>query len=391
MATRTELRWNCWPDEADHLLLTTILHEDEGIARAAWNAAVDLLDMDAPSFEQERQFGLLARRLAVIAPDDPHLRTLRAAARRTSAQNLVNLAAIDSVVSMFDDAGIEFVVLKGVALLLSVFDNLSLRPIADLDLVVRPEQHRRAIDLLGAAGWIADRDHLGNHAVGMFGPPIAVDLHRSVSQELVSPMVSENGWGTFAVVESQGALPSGRHVPILAPTDALVHTILHGLQWNGPIVLRWVTDAAELLRSGAIDEDRLVHLSALFSVSPVIRDALLYIDEVTGGVVEPSMLRRLRSAPTPRLELLRLRAFHERPTPDGVAPPLGFSLSRFLQRTKGETLPGSLRLVPAFLMQQFEASNWRELLRKLVGEAVVRVGHAIGGTDARIDGGSESS
>ena len=391
MATRSGLRWNCWPEAGDDLLLRAILHRDDTIARAAWHEAQQVLDLDDATHDEQRLFGLLARRLTTLAPDDPRLPQLKAAARHTTFENLVHLTAIDAVMDLLAEAGIEAVVLKGAALLLSVYDNTSLRPIADVDLFLRPDRLADAVALFASAGWIADpRDHLGNHAIGMDGGPISVDLHRALNQELVAAGVSDNGWGMFRVVEAPKPLPSGRRVSILESTDALLHTIAHGLQWNGPIPLRWVPDSAQLLAHGAIDGDRLCHLAEVFAMAPVVHDALVYADEVVGGIVDPAVLRTLDAMRPSRLDELRLRAFHERPAAPGEPPPMGFSVSRYLQRTTGDTILQAIGHVPEFLMQQFDATGWFDLGRRLTGEGLMRVGQALGGTSSRRRGGSDS-
>lgn len=378
MATQLGLRWNCWPDDTDHLLLTAIAHADDDVALASWHQVREV--MSSPTQEQRRLFGQLARRLAAIDPTDPLLPELQGVARRISAENLQHLIAIDAVMGLLDEAGIDGVVLKGTALLLSVYENMSLRPIADVDVLVRPDRHADALAVFAAIGAVPDhRDRLGTHAIGMSGGPIPIDVHRAVNQQLVAPGLSDNGWGTFSFVESRKSLPSGRHVTTLGSTDALLHTIVHGLGWNGPVVLRWVTDAVQLLRSGDVDTARLCMLSERFSIAPVVHDALRYVDDVAGGLVDPAVFAKLSSARSSRLEDLRLRAFHERPEREGEPPPLGFTVSRFLQRTKGDPPLRSLGRFPEVLRDQFEADGWFQLLRRMAGAALMRVGQRLSG------------
>lgn len=382
MAARAGLRWNCWPDDTDHLLLTVIAHGDDAVALDAWQQV--RRSMASPTHEQQRLFGQLARRLAVIEPTDPLLPELQGAARRISAENLQHLINIDTTMGLLDAAGIDAVVLKGTALLLSVYDNMSLRPIADVDVLVRPDRHSDALAVFAAIGAVPDqRDHMGNHAVGMSGGPISVDVHRAVNQELVAPGLADNGWETFSFVESPKALPSGRHVPILGSADALAHIIVHGLGWNGPVALRWVTDAVQLLRNGEVDSDRLCMLADRFSIAPVVHDALRYVDVVTGGLVDPTLFDSLSSIRLSRLDELRLRAFHERPERMGEPPPLGFTVSRFLQRTKGDRPVRSLGRIPELLRDQFHADGWFQLLRRMSGSLLIRSGQRLAGTSVR--------
>ena len=69
---------------------------------------------------------------------------------------------------------------------------------------------------------------------------------------------------------------------------------------------------------------------------------------------------------------------------------MGFSVSRYLQRTTGDTILQAIGHVPEFLMQQFDATGWFDLGRRLTGEGLMRVGQALGGTSSRRRGGSDS-
>ena len=378
MATRSGLRWNCWPDDTDHLLLTAVSHADSAVALGAWRASRD--SVLAPTQEQRRLFGQLAGRVAVLDPIDPFLADLQGVARTIRAENLQHLMNIESVMAMLEQAGSEAVVLKGTALLLSVYENLSLRLIADVDVWVHPARHAEALAVFEAAGLTRDqRDLMGLHAIGLSGGPIPVDVHRAINQELVAPGLADNGWGFFERVESPKALPSGRHITTLASADALVHTIVHGLSWNGPVALRWVTDSVQLIRSGTVDLDRVVMLADRLAIAPVVHDALRYVDEVAGGLVDTKLFTQLAACRTSGLGELRLRAFHERPEHEGEPPPMGFTLSRFLQRTKGDTPLRSIGHLPELLRDQYHADGWFDLVRRISGTALVRIGQRLAG------------
>lgn len=377
MATVPGLRWDCWPEIVDQLLLRSIIDHDDDEALRAWRDASKCFDLDAPDHERRGLYGLLAHRIGRLAPDESALPILQREARSIAARTLGHLAHMDEPIALLESAGIHPVVLKGAALLLSVYESTAWRRIADLDLLVPPDRLADAVEVLVAAGWTTDqRDHLGNHAIGMTGGAIDVDLHRAVSPELVTPDVASGGTALFTFRTAPRTLPSGRPITILTPTDALVHTVVHGLQWNGPICLRWVPDAALLVEQ--VDHDRLCHLARTFSIAPLIHDALRFLDRL-GRPIDPTLLARLDSIRTTRLDDLRLRAFHERPVTPGAPPPLGFTRARFLQRTKGDGLPRAISRIPRFLEEQFDASGPLSLLRRMAGAGLIRTGQWVGG------------
>jgi hypothetical protein len=61
-----------------------------------------------------------------------------------------------SVLELLHQAGIEVMAFKGLALAGEVYSPHRLRAIGDLDLLVRPSQHRRAVRVLEQAGWTRD-------------------------------------------------------------------------------------------------------------------------------------------------------------------------------------------------------------------------------------------
>jgi hypothetical protein len=58
-------------------------------------------------------------------------------------------------------AGIETMVLKGIALAVMHYSDPGDRPMDDIDVLVRPEEANRALALLAAEGWTADEEPTG--------------------------------------------------------------------------------------------------------------------------------------------------------------------------------------------------------------------------------------
>lgn len=331
MSRHQGLKWSCWPSEGDCLMLTTALHVDDDVSLAAWRRLRPTIDLEDLNGEQYRMLPLLGERLARLAPDDPKIGMMRGLRRRAMIEGGRNLAALDQVIEMLERASIDVVVLKGAALCLGVYPAQGLRPFYDLDLLVAPERHAEALELFRAAGWHPKKrafDFEGNHAIDLVGGQVPVDLHRASNPEIRHLGVDRLGGSPLEAVPAKSPLPSGRHPLVLAPTDNLLHTIVHGTQgYFGAVpVLNWIADAAVLLDGGEVDLGRLIALAEIGSVSPLLRDALRLISEVTGvpadrrsqqmlGAVRVSQIARLRTAAfrdqlakVPPLSRLGLRA-----------------------------------------------------------------------------------
>lgn len=316
MSGHQGLKWSCWPSEGDCLMLTTALHADDDVSLAAWRRLRPTIDLEDLNGEQYRMLPLLGERLARIAPDDPKIGMMRGLRRRAMIEGGRNLAALDVVIEMLARASIAVVVLKGAAMCLGVYPALGLRPFYDLDLLVAPERHAEALELFRSAGWHPMKqgfDFEGNHAVDLVGGRVPVDLHRAINPEIRHLGVDRLGGSPLEAVAAKSPLPSGRHPLVLAPTDNLLHTIVHGTQgYFGAVpVLNWIADAAVLIDGGEVDPDRLVALAEVGSVSSLLRDALRLIAEVTGVPADAGCQQKLDAASVSRIARLRTAAFRD--------------------------------------------------------------------------------
>lgn len=340
------LRWDSWPEPSDVLLLRALLHTDLDVARTAWTEFRRTWDPDAPTSEQYRLFGLIADRLDQIAPDDDRIGMFRGVRRRTAVNTMLQLDRLERHAQRMDRLGIEPVVLKGAALVLTVYDSLGQRWFVDTDILIPPADWERVAASYRTDGWMEEHDDFGgNHGVNLRQDDDSVDLHRLVHSEMVLPGRIEQTMQLLETTVADRALPSGRRIRTLAPTDALLHTLVHGTQRLLPHNLRWAVDADRLITRHDIDWWRLISLARTFRLSPLIHDALTFLGTVTGRPAEPWVLQRLAADRLSWLERKRLDAFHEWP-PEGRLLGKGLTpVSWALWRTRSLT---PTRLVWAF-------------------------------------------
>lgn len=342
---------NFWPSPRERDLVRFLLHVDAQEARDAWARWRPGWDPDAPNSEEYRFYPLMAERLAALSLDEPQLGMLRGVRRQYTVRNLINLDHLEGVLSSLEEAGIEGVVLKGAALVLSVYPNTGMRPLHDLDVLVDPGRHDEAIALLEKQGWFRVYHYdpgLWDHAVTLRRGEVTLDLHRRYCRELVIPGHLDLGWETTRTQIAPRPLRSGRSVRILAPTDALLHAIAHGTLALEPINLRWVADANRILAAGGVDWDRLVRLSGAFEVSPIVHDGLVFLSDITGAQIPPEPLARLRDAPLPPLAGRRMDAFHAFRAGTGVLGKVSREADRYLEHTRHQRWEEVLARAPKY-------------------------------------------
>ena len=201
-------------------------------------------------------------------------------------------------------AGIETMVLKGAALALLYYQDLGLRSMGDVDILIRPHDVPNAVDTLLKLGWkrmehtarvLTETYLYARRAINFSSDRIAkLDLHWHVMDETCHANGDELFW--------RGAIRTTvRGVETLAmnPTDQLLHVCAHEAQWTPIPLPRWIVDVMTVLRTsdGNIDWNRFVtHTRSLGLVLPV-REALQYVVDVARAPIPSSVLNSLYRLP----------------------------------------------------------------------------------------------
>lgn len=370
MSRISGLQWDSWPDPRDVLLLRALLHEDPDVARIAWHEFREQWDPDDPTEEQFRLLGIIASRLTQLDVSDERFGMFSGVRRRTAVNAMMNLERLDRHLEKLDALGIEPVVLKGPALVLTVYDSMGERWFADLDLLVPPSEWERIAAAYRREGWIpTHEDFGGNHGVNLRRDDQVVDLHRLVHSEIVLPGRLHQTMSMLETTLADQPLPSGRRVRVLSPTDALLHTLVHGTQRLQPLNLRWTVDADRIMTRSEIDWRRLVDLARTFRLSPLVHDALVFLATLTGRPMDPLVLDRLSSDRLSWLEARRLNAFHQWPPEGRLIGRARINASWALWQTRSLTPVQLIRAFPS----AFAKSSGAESIWQLPGVVVQRL------------------
>ncbi len=125
-------------------------------------------------------------------------RTLAALALRHRLASKARSKALVLVLQTLDTHGIPAVLLKGAALAETVYAEPDLRPMRDVDILVRPDQAEQAARCLEQIGferdkahlsrYMADHHHLPNAAMIIDGMKISLEIHR----DAIAPDVADS-------------------------------------------------------------------------------------------------------------------------------------------------------------------------------------------------------
>jgi putative nucleotidyltransferase-like protein len=301
-ASRLHVTGHYWPTDEQELFLRAALGEASE-ALQAWRAIRDRLDLDRVDIGSRRLLPLLAANLRRHGVDDSELGGCLQLYRETRSQNHALFDAVAAVVRTLTAEGIETMVLKGWALAELSYKDIGLRPMSDVDLLVRRTEARRASQILRQLGWSPEDDVTPSFARTRHGvtfknrPGQQCDLHWWIFEEYCPASLDEEVWASSVAVDLQSA-----STRVLAPADQLLHVCIHGAKWARTPGIRWIADAVLVLRAGPLDWHRLISQAERRGFVLRMRQSLRYLRALTDVPMPPEAWSRLASRPVAPFE-----------------------------------------------------------------------------------------
>jgi hypothetical protein len=169
----------------------------------------------------------------------------------TTAQNLAIESEMTAVVQALHEAGVPVVLLKGAALMRTAYEQIGLRPMVDVDLLVRAEDLYKASVAISRVGYrsLPVRRHLQNEhhlkfvGVRRAGTRLFIELHWRLSDQptLADRLPPAELWDRSEV----GSAPWGT-ARVFELCDQVLHAALHLAEHFGVPQLRWLCDLHQL-------------------------------------------------------------------------------------------------------------------------------------------------
>jgi hypothetical protein len=274
-------RWSeggLWPTPSQEQLLGAALLDGEA-ALASWRDWCRSPSSQARDAGSLRLLPLVYRNLRRLGVAVAELREPHEHYRRAWLHNQRILAVVQKIVRRLDQAGVPSVVLKGLSLSLSCYRDMGARPMSDADVLVPVARAREAIEALVDGGWLAARARplqFHYHRSALFtraGDP-ELDLHWYVFGPEHQDRSDDDLWARRVPLDLRGVAAAA-----LSPADELLHALVHGILWNPLPPVRWVADAALLIRDRTrpIDWDVLLHSALWRRLALPAREGLQYL------------------------------------------------------------------------------------------------------------------
>ncbi len=219
----------------------------------------------------------------------------------TLARNGWFIQQLEEWLARFDAAGIPAIVLKGAAMIALVYQRLALRPMSDLDVLVRRVDFERAGELLRAAGFSPHDEDATNKTqtirtqvawVRETPASLAIELHWHLidSGYYVRHIPIEWFWDHTIDVHLRS-----RRIRVFAPEAQLLHLASHLELHHAGAGVWWLYDIAALIHKlgAALDWDVVVDTAQRFEWGQSLRVALERAQATFGAPVPERVTARL--------------------------------------------------------------------------------------------------
>ncbi len=265
----------------------------------------DSILSDAPDWDQvvaaarqERLAALLLDRAAAALPDDPRAR-LEELRQQTRIQNALLLMQLEQWLARFDAENIPAIVLKGAALIASVYERTASRPMSDVDVLVPRADFERAGRLLQAAGLTPYREVTGDSAQTIRTQMLWLSPKLPGGIELHWHLVDSGYYANQVPIEwfwerTMEAQLGARRVRVFSPDAQLLHLAAHLELHHAGAGWLWVYDVAALIHKfgGALDWNLIVDTAARFEWGQSLRVALERAQAAFGVTLPESVTAR---------------------------------------------------------------------------------------------------
>jgi len=292
------------PSPHQSLLLGAALSDGPTAVRA-WERWRHATDVDALDPESGRLLPLLVWNLRRSGVDHATLVRYHSVHKKTWYRNQLSFRALTSLLRLLRQANVETLVLKGVVLALHYYPQVGLRPMNDVDVLVRSGQLESALRVLRATGWapvtLPNGREFSSGATGFYhswgfrnGTTSELDLHWHASADSCQWDADESSWDAsvpFAV--------GTEATRTLNATDLLLSILVHAYASHAPVI-RWVADAAMIMRAAGddVDWDRFADQAARRRLVVPVRVALRYLDDSGFVPIPIPTIRRFEATRT---------------------------------------------------------------------------------------------
>ncbi len=229
-------------------------------------------------------------------PDQiPHevLRELRTTYFKYAARGFMLYHEFTKIFEILQKDGIPFIVLKGADLGETVYGDVALRPISDLDLLIQQKDIPRMTEVLGRMEYTMDPSNIPDRAGHHLRPflkkgTVPVEVHWDIDGQRISSADQMEGlWG-----RARSGRIGGVNVLVLSREDMLLHLSLHAGYHHFSLKLISLCDIHEILQryTDEIAWDQLLEMAGQWKATKALFLTLRLAQDLLTAKVPPRVL-----------------------------------------------------------------------------------------------------
>jgi hypothetical protein len=355
---------NCWPNPIQKLLLEASLFDGIQAVKSwnEWNTHSNSTLLDAGSL---RLLPLLYLNLKQILEGDTRIEDLKQHYINTWIQNRFQLTIANEIIARLQDIGIIPLVLKGVPLIKIAYnDDLGARPMADIDVMVKPSDISTVEDELLKNGWrpthgVPSEILRSKHSTGFENEKqICFDLHWSILHGITLSIEAEKLFWHEALKLKINKF----HFTSPSLETTLFTVLIHGVEWSPNPPIRWCADAFLLIKrnQNCLNWEKVLKMAKDYHLSLSTFNALNFL---RNDLFCPIPAEVLKECWQYNKKYFEITEYYVKTIKFGGIFALWFKFSRL-----NSSKPWFLRLscFPHFLMQVWNLNTGFLLLQEIV-------------------------
>jgi predicted house-cleaning noncanonical NTP pyrophosphatase (MazG superfamily) len=224
-----------------------------------------------------------------------------------ACRNTLLTEKLSAILDYFQKARIEIILLKGMALIQTIYPNIALRPIYDIDILIHPQDFAFAKAGLEALGYL----NSAFYREDFYQDNIMVDVHEELinitrikSRRKAHRIDMDEFWKNSLAIEI-----NGQGARILSPEHTLMELCLHLTLHHGLQGLVWFVDIARLVEyyKNEIDWNKFIKETSDYRINRPVYYALFYVNKILRQDIPEYVLNQLKPE---RQNLLERKIFN---------------------------------------------------------------------------------
>ncbi len=286
-----------FPNATEERFLTMLLSADADFPKL-WLEWKKDFPIDAAPYAIFRLLPLIAKRIATLSVTDSENTILQGLYKKNRLKNQLLINNVKKIFVELQKNSVPVIALKGLALIYSAYQDIGVRYMDDIDILVKPEHAIAVSGILAQLGFRHENDITESLTANIASIKNVVKSNPFTSKQLdidvhydLFDMVHYASFTDLLYIHRLQKETAVTHywqqakslaidtytILQLSPEDMFAHIVIHGSFGNKMRTMRWVVDAVTLARTQPINWSVVVANARTFNFEVALLTALDYL------------------------------------------------------------------------------------------------------------------